>query len=192
MDDGSTDNTAEIIKLLYYPQVSVLRLEANQGKASAVLKGAKETDCEYVLLADGDLQNIVVEEFTQAVLAIRSNPYVDMLILRRINKDPLTRLLRGDIMITGERIVRRADLLGMLTGNRVEGFQLEVALNQYMLDENKIVRWLPVSSTGVISYRKLGFWQGVKKEIQMFTTIFSYIGIKYLMQQFLFLGRQRL
>jgi hypothetical protein len=191
VDDGSTDGTAEIIRDCF-PSVILLRSEENQGKADAVLQGARATDCDFLLLVDADLQNILVDEFAYAVSAVKNEPQIDMLLLRRVNKDPLTRLVRGDITVTGERIVRRSDLIQVLESQPVQGFQLEVALNQFMLEQEKDVRWSPVSSTGMISLRKMGFWAGMKKELQMFPAIFRYIGFRKMMRQIFFLGRQRL
>lgn len=191
VDDGSTDGTAEMIRDCY-PQVKLLRSENNRGKASAVLWGALVTQADYLLFVDADLQNIVVEEFDFAVSAIKKNSEIDMLILRRVKKDPLTRLVRGDLTVTGERLVRRSDFLRVMENQRVEGFQLEVALNQYMLEKSKIVRWYPISSVGVISFRKMGLWAGLKKELGMFPSIFEYLGFRKMISQILNLGRQRL
>ena len=191
VDDGSTDETAAVIRERF-PQVKLLRSESNRGKAAAVLWGARHTRCNFLFLVDADLQNIVADEFEYAISAIKINPEIDMLILRRVNKDPLTRLFRGDITVTGERVVRRSDFLRVMEKQRVQGFQLEVALNQYMLDHGKDVRWHPISSIGVISFRKMGLWAGLKKEIEMFPEILEFIGFRKMILQILYLGRQRL
>lgn len=191
VDDGSDDGTANVIEECF-PAVTLLRSRMNRGKTAAVLWGAHQTQSDYLLFVDADLQNIIVDEFKFAVSAVKNNPDIDMLILRRVNKDPLTRLLRGDITVTGERIVRRSDFLQVMNDDCVRGFQLEVALNQYMLEHEKDVRWYPVSSKGIISFRKIGFWAGLKKEIEMFPEILKFIGIRNMISQILYLGRQRL
>jgi glycosyltransferase involved in cell wall biosynthesis len=172
--------------------VILLRSEINQGKAHAVLWGAEEASSEFLLLVDADLKNIQADEFSNAISTIQSNPEIDMIILRRIMKDPLTRLFRGDITVTGERIIRRSDLIQVIEKQRVQGFQLEVAINQYMLERKKHVRWLPVSSIGVLSFQKMGFLPGLKKEIRMFSEILAFIGFRKMMYQVFFLGRQRI
>jgi hypothetical protein len=156
-----------------------------------VAAGLRAAKSDYVFLIDADLQNPRLTEFDAALRAVAADPGIDMLVLRRVSKDWVTRTLRGDVLISGERIVRRADLLAFFRRWRVRGFQLEVALNQYMLEASKRVRWLPTSSVGVISLKKLGFWGGVQKELRMFAGIFGYLGIRRLLWQFLAFGRQR-
>lgn len=190
VDDGSTDGTSELVQRRF-PQVRLLKLGDNRGKAAAVLAGARQLRSDYLLLVDADLRRPRRAEFERAIAALRAEPRVDMLVLRRVSKSLLTRSLRGDLLISGERIVRRADLLAMLAGRPVHGYQLEVALNQYMLDHDKQVRWLPISSVGILAVRKLGFRSGLRKEFGMFRDIFKYLGPQKLLWQMLAFGRQQ-
>lgn len=190
VDDGSSDGTQKAARLAF-PSVRVLKLSNNSGKAAAVLAGAKAVQSEYLLLVDADLHGLRVEEFEAAIKAVRRDAAIDMLVLRRVNKDWVTRALRGDVLISGERIVRRSHLLALFASQQPAGFQLEVALNQYMLDHSKQVRWLPISSAGVISLRKRGLLAGLRKELSMFAGIFAYLGPRKLVQQMLAFGRQR-
>jgi glycosyltransferase involved in cell wall biosynthesis len=188
VDDGSTDGTARII-LDHFPSVSVLCLSSNQGKVAAVRYGTRRLNSEYVLLVDADLENIRPSEFSQAIQAIYSFPHLEMLVLRRINKGPLTRMARGDVLITGERIVKRHNLLEVLETLPARGFQLEVAINEYALNHHWCVRWFPISSLGQISFKKLGIWGGLRKEIHMFYSLFSYLGILGYVKQHRYFGR---
>jgi glycosyltransferase involved in cell wall biosynthesis len=191
IDDGSADDTSGVIRRKF-PKVELIRLNRNRGKAAAVLAGARKLKSEYILLVDADLTKPVKREFEAAINAIKSNPSVDMLVLRRVGKDLFTRSLRGDVIITGERIVRRTLLLAAIRSGGARGFQLEVALNQYMLETGKVVRWLPVSSTGVMSFKKLGFKEGLRKEARMFFNVFKYVGLRNLIWQYVAFGRQRI
>ncbi len=191
VDDGSTDGSNEVIQRKF-PTIKLLKLKTNRGKAAAVLAGARKLKSEYTLLVDADLTKPVKREFEAAISAIKSNPGVDTLVLRRVGKDLLTRSLRGDVIITGERIVRRKLLIAAIQKGRVRGFQLEVALNQYMLENHKLVRWIPISSTGVISLKKMGIAAGLRKEASMFFHIFGYLGLRNLIWQYLAFGRQRI
>lgn len=53
VDDGSTDNTGQLIQSLY-PSVSVLLLGTNMGKGEAIRRGFFATRGEYVLFTDAD------------------------------------------------------------------------------------------------------------------------------------------
>jgi len=53
IDDGSTDDTAEIAEGLGLPQVTVLR-QANAGKAAALNTGLAHSSTEVVVMLDGD------------------------------------------------------------------------------------------------------------------------------------------
>ena len=53
VNDGSTDNTAEIIEKL---DVSIISMEKNQGKGYAMKKAMEEMDYDYIAFVDGDLE----------------------------------------------------------------------------------------------------------------------------------------
>lgn len=59
VDDGSTDETAQILKHLYdlHPTVRVIRLNRNYGQHLAVLAGFERAVGEIIVTLDGDLQN---------------------------------------------------------------------------------------------------------------------------------------
>lgn len=53
VDDGSTDDTARIVK--GFPQVKLIQ-QANQGKGAAVQRGIREATGDFVLVQDADLE----------------------------------------------------------------------------------------------------------------------------------------
>jgi undecaprenyl-phosphate 4-deoxy-4-formamido-L-arabinose transferase len=59
VDDGSTDDSAPILKGLYaqYPALRVVRLNRNYGQHIAVFAGLERARGEIVVTLDGDLQN---------------------------------------------------------------------------------------------------------------------------------------
>jgi glycosyltransferase involved in cell wall biosynthesis len=57
VDDGSTDQTIEMIKLLASERVRLLVFYKNYGQTSAMAAGIEQAQGEYIVTMDGDLQN---------------------------------------------------------------------------------------------------------------------------------------
>ena len=78
---------------------------ASQG---AILEGLKHAKGNLILLLDADLRNLNYIEINNAIKAIEETPDIDMLILRRIKAPLFVKITRGDVLSTGERIVKRS------------------------------------------------------------------------------------
>nr|WKN35440.1 glycosyltransferase family 2 protein [Tunicatimonas sp. TK19036] len=174
IDDGSTDTTAQKITENY--DIEVLRLPQNVGKSAAVRLGLASTENEWVFLCDADLCQINIKEFRIACQHIK-NDMADMIILRRMKAPWFVKFDRGDILFSGERILKTNDLKAVLK-KEVENYQLEIAINQWMLDRNKKVYWLPSSVVNTYKFQKLGLVKGLIKEFGMWYNLIQYVGVK--------------
>ncbi|MCC9136435.1 glycosyltransferase family 2 protein [Pontibacter silvestris] len=182
VDDGSTDGTAAYIKK-YWPAVQVLSLEHNQGKAAAIKCGLRAVNHELVLLMDADLQEIKQEEIEAAIEAfVQHQQSLDMLILRRINSPWFVKYYRSDILLSGERLIRKSDLEQILE-QPVKGYLLEVAINRYMIRHRKVVRWMPWSAINTYKVEKWGVWGGSRREFRMYADIVYYVGFTHMIMQ---------
>jgi glycosyltransferase involved in cell wall biosynthesis len=181
IDDGSTDGSAELIKK-HYPKLTIIRNPKNLGKTEAISVGLKHAKGSYILLLDADLQNFHYKEVEEAVSAVKNAPTVDMIILKRNNK----RLFRTNILISGERILNKKELLQVLEIYKPKGFEVEFAINQYMMDNYKHVYWMPISAVNFSSLKKMGFVKGIRKIICMHVDIVAYIGLYNTLRQVLF------
>lgn len=189
VDDGSLDNAWQEIEK-NYPQVTLLRFEKNQGKSGAVREGLKQAKGDYIFLLDADLQNLKASEIKAAIDKIKNNPSIDMIILRRMN-DPLSsQLIRGDILVSGERILRRNDLWEILN-EEPEGYELELAMNNYMMKNLKKVCWLPNSAYHPYKFKKRGFLKGGQGEVEMYFNLISRFDLADYLEQVLSFCRQR-
>ncbi|MGV3502282.1 MAG: glycosyltransferase family 2 protein [Adhaeribacter sp.] len=180
IDDGSTDNTSEQIRS-DWPQVTLVRLPFNQGKAAAIRQGVRLAKNETILLMDADLQSINKTEVEQAIQALARHN-LDMLILRRINAPWFVKFDRGDTLLSGERLVKKRDLIHILN-QEVNHYQVELAINLYMQKHKRNVRWMPWSATNTYKAKKIGLVKGYQKEFKMFTDIVMYAGLKNIIKQ---------
>lgn len=181
VDDGSTDGTAAYIKE-NWPQVQVVQLPHNQGKTAAIATALDFVKNEVILLMDADLQNLQKEEIKAAIKAFDTQPALDMIILRRINSPWFVRWYRSDILLSGERLIRKSDLQQVMK-QRVKRYQLEVGINRYMLRHKKVVRWMPWSAMNTYKVDKLGVLDGSKREFRMYVEIVSFVGFSHMMLQ---------
>lgn len=184
VDDGSTDGTVTVIRSLF-PQVRLLALPNNRGKAAAVHAGVLEVDCDYILTLDADLQDLMGADLEVGIRELRADPAIDMLLFVRVPDLWWSRLLRGNDLFSGERILRRADLLAVLGGRPVHGYQLEVAINKFMIDNKKKVRRMHLRCQSTLAALKTGFGTGSRKELGMVRSILAYTGVGGFVRQFL-------
>ncbi|MBX0334057.1 glycosyltransferase family 2 protein [Pontibacter sp. HSC-14F20] len=181
IDDGSSDNTATMVSR-QWPTVQVIRLSQNRGKAAAIQYGLQFVQHESVLLMDADLQELDGAELERAIAAFQNTTKVDMLILRRIRSPWFVRWYRSDILLSGERLLRRSDLEKVLS-QPVARYQLEVAINRYMIKRRKRVRWMPWSAMNTYKVDKLGVLEGSRREFKMYVEIVDYVGFVHMLVQ---------
>lgn len=181
VDDGSTDKTAEYIQS-NWPAVEVVRLQQNQGKAAAIACALKFVKNENILLMDADLQDLKAAEIEAAIHAFCSHSSIDMLILRRVNSPWFVKWYRSDILLSGERLIKKSDLMQVMK-LKVKRYQLEVAINRYMIRQKKVVRWMPWSAMNTYKVDKLGVLDGSRKEFKMYVEIVSFVGFSHMMLQ---------
>lgn len=186
VDDGSTDDISTLIKKLL-PNVVVIRLSNNRGKAEAVFEGLGKAAHQNILLLDGDLQNIIPSEIENALRLYCEDQSIDMIILK-VKGDNLIidSLLRKYIFQGGNRILKKSDLMKIVKLKPM-GYQLEVATNQYMMDNHKRVLWTNCSAFNLHKTHKYLYTTGLTRDFQMDVSIISHLGIiNYLKQMLLF------
>jgi glycosyltransferase involved in cell wall biosynthesis len=173
VDDGSTDHAGQLISQKY-PQITLLQLQQNLGKAGAIARGIKSIKGKYILLFDADLTHVNPAElqhlFTTNLLA-----RFDMLIFGQKQKLLDAQILRSDVILSGERIIQRTDLEQILK-ERPKRYQLEVAINHYMIKNKKTFCCYRLNYGHVTKSQKIGLWRGVIKEILMIADILKYVG----------------
>jgi len=180
VNDGSTDNTWQELKK-NFPGFLLVNCRKNGGKTAAIRRGFQKLKANYVLLMDADLQRFKPWEIRRAITKVKKTQ-IDMLILRRVTSIPTTKLIRGDLMLSGERIVKRKILKAVLE-EPIINFQIEMALNHYCIKQSLKIGWFPISAISTPKMQKRGLIRGLLMEIRMTLDLFRYQGFEYYVWQ---------
>lgn len=190
VDDASDNENYRTVRKKY-PHIRLIRLSENVGKTDAIREGLKVAGGHYILLLDADLQNLNHKDLEKAVRAVYKNPSIDMLILRRVNADLLIRMYRADVLFTGERILKKSDLIEILDGP-VKRWQLESAINTWMYLNKKKVFWIPQSAINTDKSLKWGMLNGLIYDIRTFGDMMFATGLNNFFKQILFYAKDEL
>jgi len=126
VDDGSSDNTAELARQA--GATSVLVLNQNSGKAAAMAAGVQAAKHDVILFLDADVTGVTPQMLSRIVEPVVDGR-VEMYVGVRMRKTIwLNKLLRYTPIIGGERAVTRR-LWDAVPGRYREGFKIEIALN---------------------------------------------------------------
>jgi glycosyltransferase involved in cell wall biosynthesis len=166
VDDGSTDNTEEVIKSF---NVKYLKNPTNQGKGIAMQNGVNATKADILFFCDGDLDGLnekIVEEILNPV--IEGN--VDMFIGVRSNVRE--RYFKFVGLLSGERAVRR-NIWDNLPCCYKHHYRIEISLNNYSKYYGKGFGFKTFSNYfQPIKEFKYGFFKGLGKRLGMYYDIF--------------------
>lgn len=190
VDDGSSDCNHVKVKTRF-PSVNLVRLDINRGKSDAVREGLKFAKGEFILLLDADLKNLDYREIDLAAMAFFRAGNLDMLILRRVHAVFYVRLYRADILFTGERILKKDDLITVLDGD-VNGWQLESAINTWMYLNEKNVSWVPYSAINCDKQVKWGMFNGIRLNLKTYSDMISAAGFNNVVKQIFFFAKKEL
>lgn len=185
VDDGSTSATTYTELKTKFPNITSVRLNTNTGKANAVKEGLKYVTTPHILLLDGDLTNIKTDELENAIQKITTNPHIDMIILRRVDDITSNAWARQDIVTSGQRILKSTDLRDVFRNN-FSCYQLEVAINAYMIKQKKTAYWMPLSIHGPLRIQKWGWKDGFRQVDSAVRGYFKYHLVGEFFRQTLF------
>lgn len=190
VDDGSTIDNSQRIKRRY-PKIKLLRFETNHGKSGAVFEGLKVCQGDSLLLFDADLYEINLKHLKTAIDYFLNHQEIDLIILKRMYDPLFNRIIRTDTVLSGQRLIRTNDLKEVFKKS-FANFQLELAINDYMIRNKKQVGWLPFSCQDVRKVQKFGLIKGTFKELKMTADLISFKGPSYLIKSLLSFCTQRL
>jgi glycosyltransferase involved in cell wall biosynthesis len=193
VDDGSTDDASSILQKRF-PDIILQKLQKHIGKSGAVFAGLTHVHTKNVVLLDGDLIGLNPKEIDRACTIFDKNESLDMLILRVHGEHRfqwIDDIFRNYIIQSGNRILRTSDLKEVQKLHP-KGYQLEVAINQYMIDTKRRVIWFALSAMNLHKTHKTSWIDGWKKDILMDQEITHYLGLYKRIKQILFFCREKI
>lgn len=192
VDDGSdSSETADFLKKKF-KNILVVRLPKNKGKSEAVKFGLEHVTTPYVILVDADLSGIRPFEIDDAIRAITMNPSLGMIILKRIKEPWYIKATRWDTLVSGERVLHSRDLKKIYAKDTFSGNQIEYAINRFMMENGRPVRWAPSSAENIYKVYKYGFFRGAFQDIVIHCRYILYAGIWFSVKSYLFFCKKKI
>jgi glycosyltransferase involved in cell wall biosynthesis len=173
VDDGSTDDTAEVVR--GFPWVRLISYPNNLGKSNALAVGIAAAENEFITLLDADLIGLTGADVTALIEPVISGK-ADITISLRKNSLPIHKLLGLDF-VSGERTFRKSFLADHVEAiAKLPGFGVEVYINELIIEQELRVRIVGLKN--VESPRKalkVGFAKGNMQDARMIWDILKVI-----------------
>jgi glycosyltransferase involved in cell wall biosynthesis len=165
VDDGSTDNTPEIVR--QFPSIKLVSNDENLGKSAAMAIGVSAAKCELLMLLDADLKGLTTKDIAALAEPVLRG-HADVSISLRKNSLFIFRMIGLDF-VSGERVIRKDILNEARTEIRLlPRFGIEVFMNRQIVARKlsiSVARWTDVTQSR--KTEKLGYWKGIVAEWRM-------------------------
>ncbi len=142
VDDGSEDKTGQIlVNIEQELNIKNIRLPENRGKSNAMVTGVEKAENEIILFFDADVSGIKKEHFDQLLAPIfdKENP-VDM-VLGSPSETLIDYRVNPFKSLTGERAIRKNELIPILENIRDIQFGVETYINLYFQAYGKKIKY---------------------------------------------------
>jgi Glycosyltransferases involved in cell wall biogenesis len=142
VDDGSTDNTKEILmRLSENISFKYIRLPENKGKSNAMVVGVENAKNDVVLFFDADISDISEKHFKQLLTPIiGENPEADM-VLGIPSETLIDYRVNPFKSLTGERALLKKDIEPILENIRNVRFGVETYINLHYQSQSKKIKY---------------------------------------------------
>jgi glycosyltransferase involved in cell wall biosynthesis len=184
VDDGSSDNTSNIIKS-NFPQVKLIVHKINKGKVEAVRTGVNASKNNNLLLLDADLVGLVASEIENALDTFENDGLDCLVMLTEADKynKLIRKIFKGTSYVAGDRIIKKEILENVLEDTSLKNYGLEIAENKYLFKNNCKVKRFQLSAIDLGKNSKYGIIKGTIGEIKMWRDIFKTAGFKFFFEQ---------
>jgi glycosyltransferase involved in cell wall biosynthesis len=169
VDDGSTDNTAEVVS--GFKGVILVRLPENKGKSEALAAGIRLASQPVIVLLDADLVGFTALHLAllaEPILADRSDVTVGVFRGGRLPTD-LAHLAAP--FLSGQRGVR-ASFIKDFPFHEFTGYEVDIGMLKWFKKRGARVEFVPLTGLSqVMKEEKRGFVGGVKWRIKMYCDV---------------------
>ncbi len=167
IDDHSTDGAKTRLKELN-KELRVLQNKNKRGKMNAVRYALSYISTRYTLLLDGDLDGFDRYDIDSLLSAFANSADNSMLIsYRKDGRFHEHNIVFVDPSLNGERMLLTSILKEVLNNKLYQGYELEMILNKYFLDNKMPIHIVPLDISQRAKKNKRGLWRGLYQDVQM-------------------------
>jgi glycosyltransferase involved in cell wall biosynthesis len=150
VDDGSTDHSWEVIKLLRreHPEIRAIRFQRNYGKSPALHMAFRKTRGDVVMTMDADLQDNP-DEIPELYRMIKDNHYQLVSGWKKKRYDPITKTLPTKLFNATARAFSGIKLHDFNCG--LKAYDKDVMKNIEIY--NDMHRWIPFLAKNAVFTR---------------------------------------
>lgn len=141
INDGSTDNTGKIIESLKNEiTITDIHFTENRGKGYAMASGIEKALNDIIVFIDADLSNLNQDHFYQLIDPIIEEK-ADM-VLGQATETIINYKMNPFKSITGERALKKVDILPVIDKMKYSRFGVETLINLYYQSLGKTVEYV--------------------------------------------------
>jgi len=173
VDDGSTDDTAEVARSF---GARVIRNERNLGKGGALQAGFRSTGADIVCTLDADLVGLTPGHVERLLSPLFSDSSVEMTVGKFSGGRARTSLAQGLAKsLSGQRAIRRG-LIERLPDLGEAGFGVETLVTKSARSLGARIEIVELHGAGqVMKEEKLGVRQGLAYRMKMYSDIAGHL-----------------
>jgi len=154
VDDGSSDNTAQVVAM--FPRIRYIKHEYNRGKAEAMETGVNASDADILFFCDADLIDFLPKHVQAIIQPVQEKKYTMFIGLR---ENLMQKSVRLFAINSGERALRRVVWETLATAMK-HRYRIEAGLNHHVKKYFGGFGFQEFSYRQPLKEKKYGWWEG--------------------------------
>ena len=140
VNDGSTDDTQEVIDSLDHPKLKKIHIKKNNGKLKAFFHALIQTKWEYIVMIDADYEGLTALHLQKLIIPIKDKQ-VDTTMMMWYESLFICKILKHDIF-SWARVLPKSTFNDVQYFLEWKGFGLEARINEVIYQRKMRVRSL--------------------------------------------------